>query len=118
MYYILIGKQPYQVDDLIEWGRWYEHHSRFGTKHVVNDYLEPRKPLGKGGRLRNKINYFRSRPVRVSTVFLAVDHNFFGGKPVLFESLVFCGNADGIMRRYHTWDEAVEGHKHLLGLVI
>ena len=52
----------------------------------------------------------------VSTVFLGLDHSFGGGKPVLFETMVFdrsisAGNntdIDGI--RYNTWEEAVKGH--------
>lgn len=46
----------------------------------------------------------------VSTVFLAVDHAFWGSTPVLFETMVFGGENDGDTWRYSTWDEAVAGH--------
>lgn len=56
-----------------------------------------------------------SPEVHISTVFLGLDHNFGGeGGPILFESLVFGGPLDGEMRRYRTWDEAVEGHYQLV----
>ena len=49
--------------------------------------------------------------VRVSTVFLAVDHNLFGDKPILFETMIFGGPLDEYMWRYSTWEEATEGHR-------
>lgn len=55
---------------------------------------------------------------RVSTVFLAHDHNFFGGgPPVLFETMVFEGPLDMEQWRYCTWEEAEEGHKAVVQLV-
>ncbi len=51
----------------------------------------------------------------VSTVFLGIDHNFtFRGPPILFETLVFGGEHDGLMQRYATWDEAALGHKEVV----
>jgi len=50
--------------------------------------------------------------VTVSTVFLGLDHNFFGeGPPLLFETMVFDDYGGGDCWRWSTWDEAVEGHK-------
>lgn len=50
--------------------------------------------------------------VRVSTVFLCIDHNFLGsGPPLLFETMIFGGPLDGYQDRYCTWDEAVAGHE-------
>lgn len=49
--------------------------------------------------------------VRVSTVFLGLDHSFTeGGPPVLFETLVFGGEHDEEMSRYTTWEDAEQGH--------
>lgn len=51
----------------------------------------------------------------VSTVFLCLDHSWMqGGRPVLFETLVFespdiYSEING--ERYHTYDEAVAGHQ-------
>ena len=46
----------------------------------------------------------------VSTVFLMLDRAYDDGPPVLFETLVFGGDQDGWMMRYHTWDDAERGH--------
>lgn len=58
---------------------------------------------------------------RVSTVWLGLDHNHFGGPPLLFETMVFDGIKIGFeiyMKRYTTWDEAVEGHKKAIQWVL
>lgn len=48
---------------------------------------------------------------RVSTVFLQLDHNWEpDGKPILFETMIFDGEYDQSMWRYHTWEEAKQGH--------
>jgi hypothetical protein len=50
--------------------------------------------------------------IRVSTVFLGLDHGMLDpGPPILFETLVFGGKLEGEGSRYATWDEAIEGHK-------
>ncbi len=49
----------------------------------------------------------------ISTVFLGIDHNHFGGRPILFETMVFNKQGDDVFQdRYHTWDEAVKGHEN------
>ena len=54
-------------------------------------------------------------PYQVSTVFLAIDHAFGGGPPILFETMIFGGNREDIyMKRYCTWDEAEDGHQEAL----
>lgn len=51
------------------------------------------------------------RGVRISTVFLGLDHNFFGeGPPILWETMVFGGRLHGEMRRYSSRADAVRGH--------
>lgn len=51
--------------------------------------------------------------LRISTVFLGIDHNFSDeGPPVLFETMIF-GMEDEVQQRYSTWDEAVKGHEEL-----
>jgi hypothetical protein len=47
--------------------------------------------------------------VRVSTVFLGIDHAW-EGPPLLFETMVFGGPLDEEMERYSTWEEAERGH--------
>lgn len=53
--------------------------------------------------------------VRVSTVFLSMDHSFnFNGPPILFETMIFGGPLDGYENRYCTWQEAMIGHKEAI----
>lgn len=89
-YYILEGHEVKVVDDVLAWGKWFGNNNR----HVADD----------------KIN-----GVRVSTVFLGIDHAFSDSKaPLLFETMVFGGKLDQEMSRYSTWDEADAGHKAML----
>jgi hypothetical protein len=88
--YKLEGRTPVPVDDLIEWAAWFE---RAREDCVVRQ--EER------------------RGVRVSTVFLGLDHQFGSGRPLLFETLVFGGRRDGKMNRYATWEDAEQGHREL-----
>lgn len=52
--------------------------------------------------------------LKVSTVFLGLDHNFSNAKIAIFETMVFGGPGDEDMERYSTWDEAVEGHQRMV----
>ena len=50
--------------------------------------------------------------VRVSTVWLGLNHAFGrNSPPLIFESLVFGGEHDQDMMRYATEQEAIEGHR-------
>lgn len=50
--------------------------------------------------------------VRISTVFLGLDHSFGGGPPVLFETMIFGarGRWEEFQTRYCTEAEALAGH--------
>jgi len=87
--YILDGEKAVPEPDLLKWATWYQTADR----RVAN----------------NKIG-----EVRVSTVFLAVDHSFGEGPPQLFETLVFDGPLSDEMDRYATWAEAVAGHAKMV----
>jgi hypothetical protein len=58
---------------------------------------------------------------RISTVFLSMDHGLAGligdGTPVLFETMVFGGEHDEYQERYHTYDEAEEGHNRIVEMI-
>ena len=55
--------------------------------------------------------------IRVSTVFLGVDHNWSReGSPILFETMVF-GVDNEHQRRYSTWEQAEQGHRDVIKLV-
>ena len=85
--YTLDGHTPVLCDDLMEWGKWME---KRGVRKVGKTMI---------GR------------VRVSTVFLGLDHSFDNGPPILFETMVFGGPMDQYEDRYRTWDEAEVGHR-------
>lgn len=53
---------------------------------------------------------------RVSTVWLGLDQSFWGGPPLIFETMIFGGKHDQYQERYSTKDQALEGHKHALAL--
>lgn len=63
--YILRHRKPVPCDDILKWARFFE--SRFVRKV--------------------RITFLGS--VRVSTVFLALDHNYAFGEPLLFETMIF-----------------------------
>lgn len=88
--YILDGHEPVCCHSIIEWAKWFETAKR----HVKNDKLD--------------------NGVKISTVFLGLDHSFGDSEPMLFETMVFGGKLDQKMERYSTWDEAEEGHKKWL----
>lgn len=56
----------------------------------------------------------------VSTVWLGLDHSFYGGIPLIFETMIFNkkegyrSKFDDLMERYSTEKEAVEGHKRIV----
>lgn len=86
--YILDGHTPVPCNDVLAWGCWFENPEH---RRVAATVLS-------GG-------------VRVSTVFLGLDHNWGEGPPALFETMIFEGPHDSEQWRYSTWDEAVAGHE-------
>lgn len=48
--------------------------------------------------------------VRVSTVYLAIDHSFGGRPPLWYETMIFGGDYDGEQQRYTTEEQAQAGH--------
>jgi hypothetical protein len=83
--------EPVPCPDLIAWAQWFEHAER-----VAHDLDE-----GDPGK-----------QIRISTVFLGLDHRFGGGgPPILWETLVFGGVLDGEMQRYSSRQAALDGHQ-------
>ncbi len=55
----------------------------------------------------------------ISTVFLGLDHSFFGGRPLLFETMAFWSGEGGYERqRCSTWLEAQEQHARMCTAVL
>lgn len=90
-HYILVGHTPMAVD-LLTWAQSWggDRDSRRVAYTDINDRCH------------------------VSTVFLGLNHNFWGGEPLLFETMVFGGPLDGDMNRYSTWDQAEQGHNAIV----
>ena len=95
-WYILDDEnRPVEVD-IRTWGKWFDNvdHRIVGYTQITSDVL-------------------------VSTVFIGLDHrpvSMFGssGPPILFETLIFGGDEDGLMQRYASWDDAKTGHDVLV----
>lgn len=90
--YPAFGKTPKPIDDVLEWGKWFETANRRVAEANVGN-------------------------VCISTVFLGLDHNWGPGEPILFETMVFGGHFDGQQRRYATWEEAERGHAEMVRMV-
>lgn len=87
--------EPIECDDLREWASWFqdEPKDRIVCKEKVGESL-------------------------VSTVFLALDHQFGDGPPVLWETLVFEGPWGGQMDRCcGTRANAMAMHRRMVELV-
>lgn len=92
MNYILDDQHnPVLVDDLLTWANWFEAADR----HVALTELDG---------------------VKVSTVFLGIDHNLsYGAKqPILFETMIFGGEHDEACWRCSTWQEAEAQHERVV----
>jgi hypothetical protein len=63
------------------------------------------------GNADRRIALTKVGDVEISTVFLGLDHGGGTGRPILWETLVFGGDLDGEMNRYHTKMEALRGHE-------
>lgn len=92
-HYILDGKKIVPVG-LLEWAKWIEDSN---NKRIALDFV------GK---------------VKISTVFLGIDHSFGRpGPPILFETMVFGGKFNSEQRRYATYEQAEAGHKRWLNKI-
>lgn len=90
MYYKLDeNRNPVPIEDVLEWATVFAENP--DMKNVAKDDIDGH---------------------HISTVFLGLDHSWGDGPPVLFETMVFSGDADydQFQDRYTTWDEAQLGH--------
>jgi hypothetical protein len=56
--------------------------------------------------------------VRVSTVFLGLDHGYGSSKPVLWETMIFGGQNDqAYQERYASYEQALEGHQKAINFI-
>ena len=83
---------PVAEPDIIKWAQWFETAKR----HVADDRIDQ---------------------VRISTIFLGIDHSFGEGEPVLFETMIFGGEHDQYTERYCNKAAALAGHDQAVALV-
>lgn len=92
---------------------WYLENADGGVRPATMEEVEQFRQDNQQGHV---VAYEEGEALRVSTVFLFLDHNFMGGQPILYESMVFplddYANQDS--RRYHTREEALAGHSELV----
>lgn len=85
--------EPVLCDDIRRWGSWFRQHDRSIGRDEVDG-------------------------VRISTVFLGIDHQFGDGPPILWETMVFGGPLDQEQDRYATRAAATRGHATMVARVI
>lgn len=91
--YILDGHTPVPVEDILEWSKWCATAKRHVGDTKVGD-------------------------IRVSTVFLGINHGWGEGEPILFETMIFGSEKmKDYCERYATWEEAEDGHLRAVRLV-
>ncbi|WP_310412548.1 hypothetical protein [Chamaesiphon sp. OTE_8_metabat_110] len=83
--YILKDNQPQLCEDLEEWAVWY-------------------------GSTSHQIASDRIGDISVSTAFVGIAKGEVDGLPILFETLV---SPSGEVRRYATYEQALEGHAQI-----
>jgi hypothetical protein len=89
----LIDGQVVPVEDTLEWAEWFETADRQVAHTTLN----------------------RRRRIRVSTVFLGLNHDYRGTeKGIWFESMVFGTSIDGAQDRYPDIESARRGHAQMV----
>jgi len=92
-HYFLNPDHTYRKCSLMEWGKQLQTMDRQVADDNFND-------------------------CRVSTVWLGTDHNYWGGPPLVFETMIFKEGSDIYCERYTTWQEAEEGHQKAIQWVL
>lgn len=85
--YILEDNGPVLCNDLEKWAKWYQESNRSIA-----------------------VSENKSGDIKVSTIFLGIDHSMGEGEPQLFETLIFGGEYDQKMSRFSTYKKALLGH--------
>ena len=91
-YVLDVNGNSKEEPDVVKWGKWFETAERHISNTKIGD-------------------------VTVSMIFLGLNHAFGGGKPVLWETMIFGGEHGGYQEGYCTKDEALIGHEKAVGLV-
>ena len=99
-WYILDNNHKPVHKPVLEAAKWMEDHPN-------------RKTVG-----YDELKDYNGDDVRVSTVFLGLDHSWSGGKPILWETMIFGGENDqGYQERYGSYEQAIEGHQKAINFI-
>lgn len=98
------GKTPVMVENLLEWADWFKDaNANANNKRRVN---------------RTTMTDCDGAEIKISTVFLALDHNYGDSPvPILFETMIFGGRADEDCKRCATWEQAEAQHQDAIDYV-
>jgi len=100
MWYILDNNHKPVTSTGIESSKWMEENPK-------------RKTVG-----YDKLKDPNGDDVCVSTVFLGLDHSWNGGKPILWETMIFGGKNDqAYQERYSSYEDALEGHQKAINFI-
>jgi hypothetical protein len=94
-FYILLDRTPVAVD-MMTWARAFQRRHDKTVAGKPDPWSVANTEIGN---------------IRISTVFLGLDHNFRGGEPILFETMIFGGPLNDEQWRYRTYAEAERGHQ-------
>lgn len=110
MYAILKNKQVVPCT-FEEWSQWID--ATYVAMGEVSAEEARRNFIAK----RQVANDVLPGDIRVSTVFLGINHGFCP-RPLWFETMVFGGKFDGSMHRYERYEEAEAGHLDMISTVL
>ena len=96
--YVLDNQAAVLEPDTLKWAKWFETANRTVRSETGTVKI--------GGQ--------KVGEVRISTVFLGLDHSFGGGSPLLFETIVFGGPLDQQQDRCSTWEAAEKMHEAMV----
>lgn len=85
--YILDENGDPKPASLMQWAKWYETNQK--GRIVAQEHVGD---------------------VFISTVFLALNHNWGDGPPILWETMIFGGINDEYQMRYSSKEAAIDGH--------
>jgi hypothetical protein len=100
-YVLDLRGNPKPEPDLLKWGQWFDTADR----QVADDTLLPPAVPSE---------------VRVSTIFLGIDHAWGGGPPVLWETMIFGDKSffNDRQMRYTSREDALAGHKEMVEMIL
>ncbi len=93
--YILDRHEAVEENDTAKWSEWFQKADRIVKKTEADISL----------------NGTSIGTVKISTVFLGIDHSFDEGFPILFETMVFGGALNEEIDRCSTWEGAEKMHE-------